>query len=104
MWSFTAVRYLLFVVRFFALRAKKRTTDAIGNTMLPQAKRRYRRIESPETHGTDRAKLDEHTTMSWLRTIERGDHHGEDSGRLVRYASRGAEHCTGADQQRLPAQ
>ena len=32
-----AVRSLLFVVRFFALRAKKRTTDAIGSTMLPQA-------------------------------------------------------------------
>jgi hypothetical protein len=26
MWSCTAVLYLLFVVRFFALRAKKRTT------------------------------------------------------------------------------
>jgi len=36
----TAVRFLLFVVRFFALRAKKRTTDETGNTMLPQATRR----------------------------------------------------------------
>jgi len=35
MWSFAAVLYLLFVVRFFALRAKKRTTDAMGSTMLP---------------------------------------------------------------------
>jgi len=35
-----AVLYLLFVVRFFALRAKKRTTDKMGSTMLPQAKRR----------------------------------------------------------------
>jgi hypothetical protein len=26
-----------FVVRFFALRAKKRTTDNMGSTMLPQA-------------------------------------------------------------------
>jgi hypothetical protein len=28
-----------FVVRFFALRAKKRTTDETGSTMLPQAKK-----------------------------------------------------------------
>jgi hypothetical protein len=35
-----AIRYLLFVVRFFARRAKKRTTDKMGSTMLPQAKRR----------------------------------------------------------------
>jgi hypothetical protein len=31
MCSFTAVLYLLFVVRFFARRAKKRTTDEIRN-------------------------------------------------------------------------
>jgi hypothetical protein len=30
-----------FVVLFFALRAKKRTTDEIGSTMLPQAKWRF---------------------------------------------------------------
>src|SRR5215212_1040268 len=42
MWSYTAVLYLLFVVRFFALRAKKRTTDAMGSTRLPQAKRRLK--------------------------------------------------------------
>jgi len=35
MWSFTAVLYLLLVVRFFALRAKKRTTAEMGSTMLP---------------------------------------------------------------------
>ena len=35
MWSFTAVLYLLLVVRFFALRAKKRTTAEMGGTMLP---------------------------------------------------------------------
>jgi hypothetical protein len=35
-----AVLYLLFVVRFFARRAKKRTTDEMGSTLLPQAKRR----------------------------------------------------------------
>jgi len=43
MWSCTTVLYLLFVVRFFARRAKKRTTDAMGSTMLPQAKRRLMR-------------------------------------------------------------
>jgi hypothetical protein len=42
MWSFTAVLYLLFVVRFFARRAKKRTTDEMGSTMLPQAKITYK--------------------------------------------------------------
>jgi hypothetical protein len=35
---FAAVLYLLFVVRFFARRAKKRTTDEIVGTTLPQAK------------------------------------------------------------------
>jgi len=37
MWSRTAVLYFLFVVRFFARRAKKRTTDEdeMGGTMLP---------------------------------------------------------------------
>src|SRR6266545_375593 len=35
MWSCTAVRYLLLVVRFFARRAKKRTTAAMGSAMLP---------------------------------------------------------------------
>jgi hypothetical protein len=40
MWSLAAVLYILFVVRFFGLRAKKRTTDEIESTMLPQAKRR----------------------------------------------------------------
>src|SRR5687767_10121973 len=37
-----AALYLLFVVRFFALRAQKRTTDEIGSTMLPQATRHLR--------------------------------------------------------------
>src|SRR3954463_15636594 len=37
-----AVLYLPFVVRFFALRAKKRTTDAMGSAMLPRAERRLR--------------------------------------------------------------
>src|SRR6266540_63752 len=33
MWSCRAVLYLLFVVRFFARRAKKRTTDVMGSTI-----------------------------------------------------------------------
>jgi hypothetical protein len=37
MGSFAAVLFILFVVRFFARRAKKRTTDKMGSTMLPQA-------------------------------------------------------------------
>jgi len=32
MWSFAAVLFLLSVVRFFALRAKKRTTDKMGSS------------------------------------------------------------------------
>jgi hypothetical protein len=38
MWAFAAVLFLLFVFRFFALRAKKRKTDKTVSTMLPQAK------------------------------------------------------------------
>jgi hypothetical protein len=37
-----AILYLPFVVCFFALRRKKRTTDAMGGAMLPQAQRRLR--------------------------------------------------------------
>src|SRR6266498_3785053 len=33
--SFAAVRYLLFVFRFCALRAQKRNTDTMASTMLP---------------------------------------------------------------------
>jgi hypothetical protein len=40
--SFTAVRYLSFVFRFFARRAKNETQIKCLSTMLPQAKRRLR--------------------------------------------------------------
>jgi len=38
-WSFTAVLWLLFVIRFSLCERK---TDATGSTMLPQAKRRLK--------------------------------------------------------------
>jgi hypothetical protein len=47
MWPFTAVRYLLFVVRFFARRAKKRTTDEIGRTIAATGKAFERDRVSP---------------------------------------------------------